>query len=460
MRAVAPRRWLFAASLVVAVLLVLPQAARAQSVKPTQGAVIQETLPGGQATVHPNNVDATWISYADCENDVRVVVPLTLAPDSSGSFSGYQLQAWASSAADCVLAANRGGTAGLCWQALGSDIQPGPSITVPVHVRDMVKFLGTSSAGIDPDYPSAGEDACHAITTSGAVPLTLQFVWFHGPANAVNSLQVGLNVEMIGPAPPSGVDAGIGDGLLRLSWTPQNDPTTKGFNIFIDPLPGHEGPQQPADASEAASTTDSGSGHQVQVCQEGGVTDGGLDDTGDVIEIPVDGGCVTETVLDAEPVPTASTTCPSTILVSGVTGTGTGTPSPTGDSGNAASEAGTTVTVTGTAPSAAALALVYQTIGDGTATSATIAGLKDGFNYTVAISAIDNLNDNGPLSVPACQIPQPIDDFWKKYTAAGGQAGGGFCALEGPGVPVSGSIFSIGMAAAAFAWARRRRRGR
>jgi MYXO-CTERM domain-containing protein len=448
--------WLVAAFVVVA----LPRVAMAQTVALTQGAVVQDQFPDGSSSGHPNNVNATWISHQDCVNNINVVIPLTLAPPTGGSFSGYQLQAWASSQADCTQPTNRGTTTGLCWQVYPSNIQPNLSLTVPIRAQDLVRYLGTSTAGINPAYPNADSTACNQIQTSGAVPVNLQFIWFQGPT-AGNAASIPLNVEMIGPAPPTNFTVGQGDTLLILNWTPVNDPNTRGFSIFIDPLPGQEfGQDGGQDASQDTGAMAGDSGPQFTlVCADAGFTEGGVDDSGDAIAPqPIDGGCILENLNDSGSTQLPNGTCNSSILVTGVTSTSTtSTPAQTSE-GGVTSEAGTTTVVTGTAPSSAALAHKIIDIGDGTATHATIGGLVNGVQYTVAIAAVDNLADNGPLGTPHCTDPTPILDFWGQYRGAGGAAGGGFCALEGVGMPAGVSVFAMGMLGIAMAWIRRRRR--
>jgi hypothetical protein len=436
-----------------------PREASAQTVAQTMGATLLDYTNPMNPSTHPNNVDATWISYADCENDVYIQVPLTLTPPSGGSFSGYILEAWATAntSADCGSPTYNNATTGVCWQVLPSDIAPSLSVTPNIYVRDLLANLGsTAGSGINPAYPNAtGTDkACHTVTTSGAIPISLQFIWFqNGSSNEVNSLQIGLNAELIGPEPPSGVTAGIGETLLVLNWLPVDDPNTKGFSIFVDPFPGQEGVLEDASAIDSALPTET-------ICADAGFRDGGLDEAGDPIQIPIDGGqCHTAMVKGPES-SQENNTCPSTILVSGVTGDAGAQVAIAGDAAATDSTDASFVAtnVTGTAPSAQALAHLYTTLGDGTATQYTLKGLKDGYNYTIAIAAVDNLNDNGPLSVPACAIPSPIDDFWTIYRDSGGLAGGGFCALEGVGVPTGAGIFGIAMAGALLGSVRRRRR--
>jgi hypothetical protein len=79
-------------------------------------------------------------------------------------------------------------------------------------------------------------------------------------------------------------------------------------------------------------------------------------------------------------------------------------------------------------------------------------------HYVLAVAAVDSLGNLGAVGNLVCGTPGPIQDFWFDYVADGGQAGGGYCALEGVGVP-AGSCLGAGVGLAAIGLARRRRRG-
>jgi hypothetical protein len=449
----------------LAVVLFAPRAAFAQTVTQTMGTSILDFTPSGGPSLHPNNVDATWISYTDCETDVQIYVPLTVTVPPMG-FAYYGISAYATtiSGTDCGISTNRSGATGVCWQVA---LSPGVLTAIPVQqatyqirVRDLLRDIG-QAAGVGLTYPNGGgtEAACHVAAQSGAIPLSLQFVIADHGGNEDSNVQIGLNVELIGPAPPTGITLGVGEGLLKLSWTPVSDPNTQGFNIFIDPLPGKEGL-----SVDAAAPVSDAKPPTIDVCVDEGVIDGGVDEAGDAISIPVVGMCHQVTVYEAGSIQT--TACPSNILTSGVTGvidSGTAVPVTTTLDASATTagtnDAGFTTVVSGTAPTLVQLGQIDPNaqVGGGTQTSATITGLKDGYVYTVAIAAIDNLNDNGPLSVPQCATPSPIDDFYSQYRADGGLAGGSFCALEGVGIPAGTGVFGLIMVGACVALLRRRR---
>jgi hypothetical protein len=91
-----------------------------------------------------------------------------------------------------------------------------------------------------------------------------------------------------------------------------------------------------------------------------------------------------------------------------------------------------------------------------TATSLTLTGLTNGTVYHVGVTSIDGSGNVGPMSPLQCQKPGAVNDFWQSYKDDGGSAGG--CALESGGNAQTGSVFGLGMFAAAAALLRRRRR--
>jgi hypothetical protein len=58
----------------------------------------------------------------------------------------------------------------------------------------------------------------------------------------------------------------------------------------------------------------------------------------------------------------------------------------------------------------------------------TITGLVDGVPYAIAIAALDRVGNVGALSTSRCAPPEATADFWDRYRAAGGSAGGS-CAI-------------------------------
>jgi hypothetical protein len=94
------------------------------------------------------------------------------------------------------------------------------------------------------------------------------------------------------------------------------------------------------------------------------------------------------------------------------------------------------------------------------ATKGSVTNLTNFKTYTVAIAAVDGVGNVGPLSTLACDAPQPIDDFFKVYRDAGGQAGGGYCQMGLAGLPGGGAVPLLAALSSLGVLALRRRGGR
>lgn len=89
----------------------------------------------------------------------------------------------------------------------------------------------------------------------------------------------------------------------------------------------------------------------------------------------------------------------------------------------------------------------------GTGSSRQTDALTNGVSYTVAVAGRDTFYNVGPLSNTVCETPEPVTGFFEAYRAAGGKAGGGFCAVNA-GRSATGALFAA-LALACFV-ARRR----
>jgi hypothetical protein len=232
-----------------------------------------------------------------------------------------------------------------------------------------------------------------------------------------------IKADLLGPPPPAGVSIADGDTLFVVNWTPNTDPDTAGYAVYIDPIPGQEGPVSDAGAGNCGSQVLWGSsssivvGSSAPVAQADADMDAQMDDSGN-------------------PVEAATTTTPTS-------GAGISLVDPH-YLRDLNSSTGSTVS------------------GISTGTY-TVTGLKNGVYYNVAVSAVDgsgNIGPPSPQSPTSCDFPAPVSDFWRIYRTDGGGAGGGFCALEAVGAPVGSTVLFGGLGAAAVAVVRRRRRRR
>lgn len=89
-------------------------------------------------------------------------------------------------------------------------------------------------------------------------------------------------------------------------------------------------------------------------------------------------------------------------------------------------------------------------------TKAEATGLTNGVRYAVAVASVDDFMNSGNLSALDCGTPEPVTGFYEAYRAAGGEAGGGYCAIGGTPSRLSAAAAAL----AALGLILRRRRGR
>jgi hypothetical protein len=63
------------------------------------------------------------------------------------------------------------------------------------------------------------------------------------------SYQYVLSVDLVGPPAPTGLADMVGNELLDVTWLPNEDSDTIGYNLFINPIPGTQSAPLAADAS-------------------------------------------------------------------------------------------------------------------------------------------------------------------------------------------------------------------
>jgi MYXO-CTERM domain-containing protein len=85
-------------------------------------------------------------------------------------------------------------------------------------------------------------------------------------------------------------------------------------------------------------------------------------------------------------------------------------------------------------------------------TSQNILGRKNGVRYAVAVAAVNKSGNSSPLSNIACGSPEPVDTFLDQYKAAGGGAVG--CSTSG----TSPSLAALGIVSVAILARLRKRR--
>ncbi len=403
---------------------------------------------------HPDGVLVNAINFADCEANLKLRIQLAVSGLDSSS-SSYNLVAWAGST-DCTPLAARTPATATCWPVTSGPIPKANPAPVDIRVQDILSQNGVS--GKTTTYSAGTETACHTQTTSGATAITLYFFFVDGNGNPTGTAQpYPVSADTVAGSVTGSITLSVGSTILYVNLpTSTIDQDVKGWNVYCDPPKGGEN-----DATAPAPSIPSNNG----VCVDSGSTttaadssldDAALDEAGSVVDSGapdtstpiVDSGpnACGIPVNDAAGLPSTATTAgcnSSAVLVSG-------------GGSSTTDEAGVTTTTGGVQKLIPGAYLCGQ--GDVTSSKITITGLRDGTKYNVAVAGRDAVGNVGPLSNVVCDSPTPVDDFWDAYKAAGGKAGGTFCALEGAGMPAGTAVFALSMVGVALTLARRRRR--
>jgi hypothetical protein len=489
-------------SVVVAALLGSP-VAQAQTVTATAQPYPERFENGvdlGQST-RPINLNPFGVNYEDCIGNMVLQFNLAL-----NGFTGAQnMQIWATANGDCTATTSRaiGSTAPTCWQLEGALTIPVIGILTTrsfnVRVQDLV---GPQNAPPNPPVVvNEGASACSAQTTFAAVPITVWFLPLDLQGNSIGTpFSQTISADLVGPPPPIGVSETVGDTLFNVIWTPNTDADTTGYDIFMDAPASTDSGAPVSDASASTlilycpdaststtassgtvdtsgSTSSAGSSGTVDTSGASGTSTGssGTVDTsgatsgtstgssGTVAFTPsLDAGCFYVNMGPSSASGTVSNLgmCTSTVLSSAIAVDGGA--SVENEAGVVSSGGGISTIpcqyVIGVGPNCYSAG--GQTVTGESTTQYTIKGLTNGTTYDVVVAAVDGSGNVGPPSSCVSDYPAPVNDFWDQYRAAGGQAGGGFCALEAVGLPVGSAGLVGGLAATLLAILRHRRRGK
>lgn len=390
-----PLSWVLALVAALGALLVFEAPARAtESVTITTSGIVRRDTKGNALPPRIINGVTQAVSHQDCLDDISIEFPLVLG----GLPTSNALQAWAG--ASCTDPTARTGANPTCWPIYPSSIAATTQAVNPrIRVQDLVSQIIVQPKNLV--YTAATSSVCSTqALSSGQTMVSVFFIWVDGQSNAISSApDFPIAVKLIGPPAPTAVTASAGGGLLKVGWTaPAGEKDLAGYWIYT---------QNSAAASDASSTTDA----STLVCDDGGLLDGGTDDSGDAIAIQVDASC-TSVASDAA-VAACGTIDPKTATSQQMPGA----------------------------------------VGGGTVT-----GLVNGATYALAVGAYDSFGNVGDLSGVVCASPQETSGFWERYRAEGGTAGGGYCDLDGVGLPGAPAAGAFVFALAGLAALRRRKR--
>ncbi len=220
-------------------------------------------------------VQVTQINYKDCFSEDFFLFTVNLG----SNYNAYGLEVWAGTG--CDNQTNRNPATATCWQLAA--VQPTSIIVndLKVTVRDMLKGRtggnnfdsGGSSGGTGGDRrnrrsrcagrrrrngqqqrrrggsgtpPVVPPDAPSECTPSSAAvqPQTLSVYFLQLDSNAMLGGQFVYKVtyKLNAPNPPSGVNAGTGENIATVTWSPPDtsDQTIDGYQLYCDPAPGRQ----------------------------------------------------------------------------------------------------------------------------------------------------------------------------------------------------------------------------
>jgi len=458
-----------------ALLAVLfPAVARAQTC-PSVSISVNQVVPryiGASDTAanlfpyRPQNLEPSWINYNDCAKDIRLQFTILVG----GLPCTDTIQVWAGTT-DCTQVSARQANSGAthCWPVTATGaFAMQQSSTGDIRAQDIVAYITDDEPPTI--YHPSGIKACESQASPGGVSLSLYFMAIEADGQTVDGTagEYDFGADLVGPYPPTNITAGVGENLIIVNWTPAVDSTIQGFNVYCQ--------------DQGMAVADAGTvvPEATLICQDTGVVttvpeadvDGEVDAEVDASTTPVDAGCHYVNLIDAGVV--SGNSCVSTVLknefevgeTAAVDGGDASLVVPVTDGSTEASTTGTAVGIS----DIPGMYLCGQ-VGGNTTSSYTVQNfadggpnIKDGRQYAVTVAATDGTGNTGIIGNLSCVIPSPVIDFWTAYTsdACKGDAaacpGGGFCALEGAGMPVGGSLFGLGMGAVALGLARRRRR--
>jgi len=374
------------------------------------------------------------ISYADCveADEFRFEVDINNRGTS-------HLEVWAgTSSIDCTSRENRNAEAGDCWPILSQGVSDTTyTISVPAQLIIAQDVTRTPAAAYVPDA-----DVCEAEFGSDTQNVTLYFMLMSGGENIeLQTLTFEVGYDLGGPSAPIITSVSAGEGNVVVHWEASSSGDVLEYRIYCVEA---EASYQPSEATDAGGTSSSG-GTATGV---GGATSSG----GTVATAGASG-----TVALAGAAGGGAALQPAATGGVSSTGGAAGADGSTGQAGTAES----TIEVNPECPTAR-LVPGDQPPEDlercgrsADATRGTANGLENNHNYAIAVSAVDELGNVGPLSEVECGRPIEVDDFFEVYREAQGKGGGGFCAISqraerGLGLLLAGAF-------AALCWRRRRR---
>lgn len=414
---------LVVALLFVAMGTLFAETASAQTISIVQEASLPRLDREGKSVVkRALQLSPEAVNLQDCIDDQQIRFPLQMG----GYAANALVEAWASnSGADCKLPQYRTGTTKQCWKVAAISLTPTP--LVDIAVRKIM--MGATPAG--PLAEDVTDKICGSVDLA---TISLHFIYLPpGVTEASLAKTIGVVVDTVGPAPPSGLTAKPGNTRIQVGWVniSGGDPDS-GATGGLTELTGVK---VYCDVAGAAAE---GGGASEPVCHDEEV-DAGLDDAGTPITSTVQ-VCEDAGTRDAATETPASSDCSSANFVSsdGTKVLPTAEFNAKYECGSIVGNAGTSVVATGVAGGA----------------------LVNGTKYAVAVANTDKYGNVGELSGVVCMTPEITTDFWDDYRKAGGRAGGGCATEASPTSSVAVGAIGVGFVTLAFSRRRQKRRAK
>jgi hypothetical protein len=315
------------------------------------------------------------INLKDCENGDFFTFTL-----DRNALAGlpYNTEVWMSEQKDtvCTDEATRNDT---CRQVAPGVIS---IYVIDVYVRDIVSDVKGSWNG-------GGAMADPAVCIKADETLNRRFLHFIA-VNLETPTEVALyelEYDLLGPGPPGSVQAGIGESALVATWKEASNATEVAeYQVYAEPVSA-PAPAGGAGGGAGASTAGAGmAGAGMAGASAAGA--GAAGDTG----------------------------------AAGAAGAGAGT-------GGASGEVTGCTSMLLTPGEPVPAGVDPRGTASNSSTKAEAKGLTNGVRYALGVASVDKFNNPGNLSKLDCATPEPVTGFYEAYRAAGGQAGGGYCAF-------------------------------
>ena len=413
-------------ALTLATTLLIPERAAAQTIQVPDA--FDRKLSGRLDDDNPK-----WINFSDCQQDDIFSWETKLTGQSSASY-----QVWVGKeGSDCSIAEQRVGASATCWEAANIGSAQSDQ-TVSIGVRKLIQ-------GVDLPEAACGVDNQGSDT---AEKINIYFLLIEG--NETKAHVVWPTVfDVKGPNPPDNVQAGSGENRLVVKWNTTSTNDLLGYRIYCDVAGSTSG----AAGSGGVSTNAGGNSSLAGTAGIAGASNSaGASGSSGMVGF---GGT------SGQAGASGSAGIGGTLGSggnAGVAGANTGGGSNSGgSSGSTTGQGGNpncpSVLLQPGALPPASLECGYVETAFGE--QATAKGLENLVTYAVAVAAVDQAGNAGPLSEVACGTPQLVDDFFEGYQKAGGKGGGGFCSIRRTATP--GSI-ALAILPLLGLWIRRARR--